>query len=413
MLQVNGGGCVCREKGLGGAIHLDILKSNRSQRKDEDLITEVISLVKRRGYPEVIKSFQGTPLEGHLEKVVVDCSKVDKNGLSSSQFFPHYYYLNDDAMSTEELEDDGLPAASHWVLPSAEFEGLWENLIFDTDIKTRLMQYMSTALMYADHKVDPNIISWNKVVLLHGPPGTGKTSLCKALAQKLTIRHGHRFHYGQLIEISSHSLFSKWFSESGKLVTRMFQKIQELIDNPEALVIVLIDEVESLAHCRKASIGGSEPSDAIRVVNALLTQIDHIKRFPNVLVLTTSNITGTIDMALIDRADIRQYIGYPSHNAVARILKSCIEELVKTKILEDNLSVLEDTSDGKKVKQEFEAICSRCVGLSGRTLRKLPLIAQAVSAVEPCTTIEAFLCALSSAIDRQHEEREDVKIASR
>jgi SpoVK/Ycf46/Vps4 family AAA+-type ATPase len=55
----------------------------------------------------------------------------------------------------------------------------------------------------------------------------------------------------------------------------------------------------------QAAVNGSEPSDAIRAVNALLTQLDALKRFPNVMVLTTSNITEAIDLAFVDRADIK------------------------------------------------------------------------------------------------------------
>jgi SpoVK/Ycf46/Vps4 family AAA+-type ATPase len=68
-------------------------------------------------------------------------------------------------------------------------------------------------MLFSDRKVNANIISWNHVVLLLGPLGTGKTSLCKALAQKLAICLNHCYTHGELIEIKSHSLFSKWFTE--------------------------------------------------------------------------------------------------------------------------------------------------------------------------------------------------------
>lgn len=67
---------------------------------------------------------------------------------------------------------------------------------------------------FSNKGINPNIVSCNRVILLHGPPGTGKTSLCKALAQKLSIKMEGAYSSGILIEINSHSLFSKWFSEA-------------------------------------------------------------------------------------------------------------------------------------------------------------------------------------------------------
>lgn len=42
------------------------------------------------------------------------------------------------------------------------------------------------------------------------------------------------------MEINAHSLFSKWFSESGKLVQRLFSSINELVDEEDTFVVVLI-----------------------------------------------------------------------------------------------------------------------------------------------------------------------------
>ena len=58
--------------------------------------------------------------------------------------------------------------------------------------------------------------------------------------------------------------------------------------------LFLIDEVESLSAARTMALQGNEPSDALRVVNAVLTQIDTLSKHNNVIVLATTNITEVL-----------------------------------------------------------------------------------------------------------------------
>ncbi len=116
----------------------------------------------------------------------------------------------------------------------------------------------------------------------------------------------------------------------------------------------LPDEVESLTSARANAVAGNEPSDAIRSVNALLTQLDKLKYCKNVLIMSTSNLASAIgnlklvlireksrlselfqltDSAFIDRADIVQYVGLPPQDAIYWIIRSCLNELMRANII--------------------------------------------------------------------------------
>ncbi|RMC16307.1 hypothetical protein DUI87_08523 [Hirundo rustica rustica] len=302
-------------------IHVEVHQKSSSVAKKEDIRMSVLKLLNRHNIvfgDYKWTEFDDTFLNNNVQSVsIVDTELKLKDrqpiDLSISSLSLHIFHLNEEGPTSENLEEENedITAAHHWVLPAAEFHGLWESLIYDTEVK----------------------------------------------------------------------------SNSGKLVTKMFQKIQELVEDRDALVFVLIDEVESLTATRSAFKAGTEPSDAIRVVNAVLTQIDQIKRYPNVVILTTSNITEKIDMAFVDRADIKQYIGPPSTAAIFRIYLSCLEELMKCQIIypRQQLLTLRELemigfveNNVSRLSLVLKEISRKSEGLGGRVLRKLPFLAHAL-----------------------------------
>ncbi len=56
--------------------------------------------------------------------------------------------------------------------------------------------------------------------------------------------------------------------------------------------------------------------------------------------MATSNVTGVLDPAFLDRADIRAYIGPPSAVAIYAIYCSCLNELIRVGLIERQKSGL-------------------------------------------------------------------------
>lgn len=69
-----------------------------------------------------------------------------------------------DVVDAEDENDEisGEQAASVLDLPSYKLDGIWDNLIFDSNIKSSLLNYIYTTILFSNADVDFNVITWNR-----------------------------------------------------------------------------------------------------------------------------------------------------------------------------------------------------------------------------------------------------------
>lgn len=72
------------------------------------------------------------------------------------------------------------------------------------------------------------------------------------------------------------------------------------------------------------------------------------------LILTTSNISESIDLAFVDRADVKKYIGNPTEQAIMHICVSFLEELMKKGLLNSDPALL--SLENSKIETSLKRI---------------------------------------------------------
>ncbi|MDA4121301.1 MAG: CDC48 family AAA ATPase [Thaumarchaeota archaeon] len=149
-----------------------------------------------------------------------------------------------------------------------------------------------------------------KGVLLHGPSGTGKTLLAKAVATESEAN---------FISVRGPELLSKWVGESERGIREVFRRARQA-----APCIIFFDEIDALAPTRGAG-GGSMVTE--RVVSQLLTELDGIQALNGVVVLAATNRIDMVDTALLraGRFDKIISISLPDGEARKQTLQICLK----------------------------------------------------------------------------------------
>ena len=144
-----------------------------------------------------------------------------------------------------------------------------------------------------------------KGVLLHGPPGTGKTMIAKAVATEVNA------HFKA---INGPEIISKYYGESEKQLREIFDEASE-----KAPAIIFIDEIDSICPKREDVSGEVER----RVVAQMLTLLDGMQGRDNVVVIGATNRRDALDPALRrgGRFDREIEIGVPDRDGRKEIME--------------------------------------------------------------------------------------------
>jgi len=210
-------------------------------------------------------------------------------------------------------------------LPDAAWESRWTRIVVSDDIKERLLNFTLFSLKHRS-RMDAVRLPVHGLIVLAGPPGTGKTTLAGGLADQAARALGEGVLF---VEVDPHAFPSQMLGESQRSVARLFDRTLPDLAQRGRPTIVLLDEVESLAVNRTGASLETNPVDVHRATDAVLAGVDQVARAcPNLTFVATTNHAVGVDAAFLSRADLVENIALPNAVAVEQILRDTLEQVV-------------------------------------------------------------------------------------
>lgn len=186
------------------------------------------------------------------------------------------------------------------------------------------------ASYYPDYKTTARELGLHpeRGMILHGPPGTGKTVMAKAIAEYFGCPER------RIKMTSGANLLDKWVGATEKGIRDLFKEARE---DSENLHVIVIDEIDAILGSRNQ---GSTSWERSRV-NQFLTELDGINSPQNVFVIGITNFVESLDTAAIRPGRLGTLIEVPLPNEKHR--KDIFElylKKVKREFLTEDYGVL-------------------------------------------------------------------------
>jgi len=140
-------------------------------------------------------------------------------------------------------------------------------------------------------------------ILLHGPPGTGKTMMAKAVANQTDAT---------FIKMAGSELVRKFIGEGSRLVRDLFELAAEREPS-----IVFIDEIDAIA-ARRTDSKTSGDAEVQRTMMQLLSEMDGFENRGEVRIIAATNRFDMLDRAILRPGRFDRLIEVPKPNADAR-----------------------------------------------------------------------------------------------